>query len=404
MAYTYDLRSIEENDMSLVYNDQDGQGEVLDALKLKQRLWRHNDSTYKIVKYDKELLTFDRVHTSGLFRSVIHRNGKILVFTPPKAESPDTFQRSYNPEECYAEEYVEGTMINLFYDEETSQWEIATRSCVGAKATYFRSGQVKEENTFSFMFMEACNDANFSFDSLPKEYCYTFVFQHPLNRIVTPFTQTALYLISVFKVDGYKVTQLPRENFRSVLPETIKFPQQYTLESYEQLREEYSSQNTDYKCVGAMIVHKNTGSRTKIRNPNYEFVRQLRGNQPKLQYTYISLRQSGKVNDYIRFYPEVKKEFALFREQIHSFTNQLHSNYIMCYIKKTKPLKEYPFQFRSHMFALHSLYIDVLREQKYFVNRATVIKYINELYPAKLMFSLNYCMRQQQVDELKVSV
>ena len=68
MTYIHDLRFIEDADMSLVYNNLDGQYEVLDALKLKQRLWRHNDSTYKIVKYDKDLLTFDCVKTTGLFR------------------------------------------------------------------------------------------------------------------------------------------------------------------------------------------------------------------------------------------------------------------------------------------------------------------------------------------------
>ena len=85
MAYIHDLSSVEENDMCKVYDDVEGQDAVLTALNLKQRLWRHNDTTYKILKYDKELLTFDRVHTSGLSRSVIHKNGKILAYAPPKA-------------------------------------------------------------------------------------------------------------------------------------------------------------------------------------------------------------------------------------------------------------------------------------------------------------------------------
>lgn len=402
MAYTYNLNIVEDNEMGKVYNDLEGQEVVLDNLKLKQRLWRNNDQIYKVLKYDKDLLTFDRILTSGMFRSVIHRNGKILAFAPPKAQTPDIFRKTFDVNGCYAEEYVEGTMINVFYDEEAGRWELATRSCVGAKSTYFRSGTVKEEDTFGFMFMEACKNANFQYETLPKEYCYTFVFQHPRNRIVSPFTKTAVYLISVFKIECYVVTQVARESMRYVLPESILFPQAYPLESYEQIIESWGSYNTDYKYVGAVVVDWKTGVRTKFRNPNYEFVRQLRGNQPKLQYTYLALRQSGKINDYIRFYPEVKKEFSMFREHIHTFTNQLHKNYVTCYVNKLKPLGEYPFQFRAHMVALHGMYIDVLREQKQYVNRQTVIRYTNSLHPAKLMFSLNYSMRQQQIADATV--
>ena len=34
---------------------------------------------------------------------------------------------------CYAEEFVEGTMINLFYDDTIDDWVICTKSKVGAK-------------------------------------------------------------------------------------------------------------------------------------------------------------------------------------------------------------------------------------------------------------------------------
>ena len=254
-------------------------------------------------------LSFDRIQSAGLFRSVIHRNQKILAFSPPKSEEPSRFQKTYAAETCLAEEFVEGTMINVFYDgenRENGEWEIATRSCVGANITYFTSGKVEEEDTFKYMFMEACQNANFDLNSLSKEYCYTFVLQHPRNRIVVPFTDTSIYLIAAYKIDGYIVTQMPREMFRETLPEAIRFPEQYDFESYSKLRDQWASRNTDYKHMGVVVVHKESGVRTKFRNPSYEFVRQLRGNQPKLQYTYIALRENGKVNDYLRYYPEAK--------------------------------------------------------------------------------------------------
>jgi hypothetical protein len=399
-GHTYDLSCIEDKNMKDIFEYGDDSDNVLETLKLKQHLWRYNGSTYYIIKYDKNYLTFDRVQSTGLLRSVIHKKSKILSFSPPKSLECSHFQKTYAAEECYAEEFVEGTMINVFYDSDIGEWEIATRSCVGADNTYFTSGKVKEEDTFRYMFTVACKNANFDLSSLSKDYCYSFVLQHPHNRIVIPFTETSVYLIAAYKIDGYTVTQMPREMFRATLPETIRFPEQYELENYSRLRDKWASQNTDYKHMGVVIVHKESLSRTKFRNPSYEFVRQLRGNQPKLQYTYIALRQSGKVKEYIGYYPEVKGEFNLFRQQIHQFTEQLHKNYITCYINKVKPLREYPFQFRSHMITLHAMYLDVLREKKEYINKTFVVKYINELHPSKLMFSLNYCMRQHHRDEI----
>ena len=67
--------------------------------------------------------------------------------------------------------------------------------------------------------------------------------------------------------------------------------------------------NTPYNIVGVMIYAPD-GTRTKLRNPNYEDIRKLRGNQAKLQYQYLTLRQNGKMKDFLIYYPEYKKIFS----------------------------------------------------------------------------------------------
>ena len=46
---------------------------------------------------------------------------------------------SMNLENCIAEEFIEGTMINLFFDHENQEWEIASKSAIGAKNNFFVS-------------------------------------------------------------------------------------------------------------------------------------------------------------------------------------------------------------------------------------------------------------------------
>jgi len=112
----------------------------------------------------------------------------------------------------------------------------------------------------------------------------------------------------------------------------------------------------------------------------------------------LSLRQSGKVGVFLKFYPEHKREFSGFRDQVHLFTNTLFSNYISCYIKKEKPLMEFSEQYRTHMYNIHQKYLNELREQKLFVTNTIVQKYVNELHPSLLMYCLNYQMRKRVAD------
>ena len=84
---------------------------------------------------------------------------------------------------------------------------------------------------------------------------------------------------------------------------------------------------------------------------------------------------------------------------IHAYTNELFSNYIRCYIKKEKVLKEFPEKYRVHMYTLHhEIYLKTLMPEKKYVNKEVVVHYFNGLHPAKQMFVMNYDMRKNHKD------
>jgi len=241
-------------------------------------------------------------------------------------------------------------------------------------------------------------------------YCYSFVLQHPENRIVVPFKNAQLYLVEVYEIvqtEGGTVNVFPLDlNFVKTVgywnTTSLKFPQVYEFTNYDDLKETYASMNTSYEILGVVIKNKVTGERCKLRNPVYEYVRHLRGNQPKVQYQYLELRKEGKVGDFLKFYPENKKDFSYFRDRLHDFTNSLYQNYISCYIKKERPLKEFPDHFRTHMFHIHKLYTDELKPKNEYVNNTVIIKYVNGLHPSLQMYSMNSCLRKRRVDFIKV--
>jgi hypothetical protein len=379
-------------------------------LKLQQIECRtSNKQKYSVIRYIKEYLCLDMIPTYGLCRSVIlNSTNNVVGFAPPKSIPSDSFIKMYpdKSEHLVAQEFIEGTMINAFWDPSvglTGSWEISTRNTVGATSSFFKGANQK---TFRTMFLEAMTAINLSLDSLNKDLCYSFVLQHPDNRIVVPFKKPDLYLVAVYHikiVDGnwtalsYPMSDLKNYNWG---PAAIKFPQEYTWNTYTELIEKYASMNTSYSVMGVVVYNNLTGERMKIRNPVYEQVRSLRGNQPKLQYQYLSLRKEGKVADFLKFYPENKKEFSTFRDQVHLFTSTLFANYIACYVKKEKPLKEFSDQYRTHMFNIHKIFMDDLREKKMFVTNTTVINYVNNLHPSLLMYCLNFQMRKRNVDTI----
>jgi hypothetical protein len=381
----------------------------LEILKLNKVECRTaNNSVYKVIRYDKPFLSYDLIPTYGLCRSVIiNCNNKVVGFAPPKSISSEQFIQKYNENTpgVVFEQFVEGTMINVFWDDSIGLdggWEIATRNTVGATSSFYKS---KQSKTFRDMFLEAANENKIEFSILDKKYSYSFVVQHPENRIVVPFKKPQLYLVAVYSInnvdDVITVDAHDSQQFKEFFSTTsVKFPNYYTFHTYSDLIENCASMNTRYDVVGVVLHNKLTGERSKIRNPVYEQVRNLRGNQPKLQYQYLSLRKEGKVGEFLKFYPESKKEFSGFRDQVHLFTDTLFSNYVSCYIKKEKPLKEFSEQYKTHMFNLHQTFINELREKKHFVTNTVVQKYVNELHPSLLMYCLNFQMRKRNVDTI----
>jgi hypothetical protein len=171
--------------------------------------------------------------------------------------------------------------------------------------------------------------------------------------------------------------------------------------SMEEIKTKFTDLNLSWKIVGAVFTNTKTGTRTKIRNPSYEYVKKLKGNNPKIQFQYYSLRQSNMVKEYLKFYPEKKEEFSTLRNQLHQWTCQLYQNYINCYIKKQGPLRDFPYEFRPHMFKIHRKYIEELKPMKSYVSKNIVVNYVNTLEPPRLMFVINYKLRKNTIENTK---
>ena len=409
---------------------------LLKKSNLTNKKWKVNETVYSILKYNVGALKCDELQTIGLLRSlVLDQHGKIIAYSPPKCVVPsaDELNGRFSDDNILVEEFVEGTMVNVFYHKPNGQdegagWEMATKSCVGANIVFHSvsGGDVKKtepdeptepaepaeptepnepKKTFRRMFLECMNEANLTFDALQKDCSYSFVMQHPNNHIVRRIANPTLYLIAVYKIDNEALVveeqcrdeHLARIN--AIQETSVWLPVQYDGIGLNALREMYTSLNAPYDFPGLVCRKRSTGERStgerfKFRNPNYERIKNLRGSEPKLQFQYLSLRQQGKVKEYLNLHPEHRAAFQQFRDQLHAYTDQLFANYIGCYVKKERPFTQYPAEFKTHMFRLHEQYLKELREKKEHITLGKTIAYMNGLPPSHQMYALNYGTRK----------
>lgn len=416
------LRMIGEQNIQKV-NHSDEIEKTLNSLKLTMKNWKTDTGMYSIIKYDKQAfgLVQEDYETIGLLRSVVvDDTGRIVAYSPPKCLSiTEQREKSFNDNnimtapsdsttnEWCAEEFVEGTMINMFYSEKGGAWEIATKSTVGGNVVFYApknpkdTVEIRDKDTFRNMFFETCAKLGFKYEELPKEFMYTFVLQHPKNRIVLPITEAKIYIIGLYSInnDTLDITQLSTAGFVEkygagvILRPKQLFADNYTVEGF---KKEYASMNSSYNTMGVVFCNMVTGDRMKVRNPTYEMVKNLKGGEQKLQLQYLTLRHGGRVADYLKTYPEYKGDFAVFRGQLHGFTRSLHQNYLDCFVFKKRVFSEFPQQYKKFMSGLHKKYLEELRENKGSVTFSYVVEFVNTQNPMFLMYSLNYVVREHK--------
>jgi len=418
------LRMIGEQNIQKV-NHSDEIEKTLNSLKLTMKNWKTDTGMYSIIKYDKQAfgLVQEDYETIGLLRSVVvDDTGRIVAYSPPKCLSiTEQREKSFNDKnimtapsdsttnEWCAEEFVEGTMINMFYSqtEAGGAWEIATKSTVGGNVVFYApknpkdTVEIRDKDTFRNMFFETCAKLGFKYEELPKEFMYSFVLQHPKNRIVLPINDAAIYIIGVYSInnDTLDITQLSTAGFVDkygcgvILKPKQLFADNYSMEGF---KSEYASMNASYNTMGVVFCNMVTGDRMKIRNPTYEMVKNLKGGEQKLQLQYLTLRHGGRVAEYLKTYPEYKGDFAVFRNQLHGFTRSLHQNYLDCFVFKKGAFSEFPQQYKKFMSGLHKKYLEELREIKGSVTFSYVVEFVNTQNPMFLMYSLNYVVREHK--------
>jgi hypothetical protein len=290
------------------------------------------------------------------FRSVIwdSRVNRPVFVAPTKSEPLTTLPTDYT--QVLVEDFLDGVMVNLFVDPVTSKWRLSTRSRLDADNKFY-------EHTFGSLFLSTWQaQYGTDFSVLNPSVGYSFVLQHPKNRIVVPVAMPSVTCVEISAINPATCTV----TFMPAVPGSINVPRRYAVTSQQQLGElvAHLNQFEGIRSQGVTIKEVSTGKRWKVRTEAYKQVRTLRGNHSRMEYVWFDNMKKGLLPTYLAVYPE---EVIAAQAALKNWTDivaDIYNWYVHVFKVRDVTKDKIPAHYKGVLFDLHSEYVKRLAPAK----------------------------------------
>lgn len=348
---------------------------------------------YMILHYDNEMLCYDDSY-NGIYRSVVlaYPDHRVLSFAPPKTVPFSHFKQlspTWTDNLC-TNEYIKGTMIQLFYDFRIDDWEISTENYIGGYEPFMSNANTNLRSLFIATLggMPGDNISDLPFlEYMHKEMSYTFIVQHSPND--ADASAVKLYLVSVYQIntDGKNQISYVSNRIYENWPEfaniqgLFHFPQPISVQDYADLADIMC--NTTNRNV--VITNTLTGVRSILTTREYRRVDAVKRLSELNIYQFLCLHRTDKLHGYLRYFPKHRKQLMAAQEAHRMFIDQLHELYVSQYIRKTVDSVAAPYS--CILRRLHQqIYLPSLKTRTpATVNKYAIQLFLNELDPREVL-------------------
>ena len=312
---------------------------------------------------------------------------------------------------------IQENIESQFNEQFQQHFEFSTRRVVG-------TGRFNSTKTFMEMFLENNQIANTKLENIPdsvmENVVLVFNIEHPENRIISPQTRNYNTLCAVYQLKSedlatkqwQAITEIPLTQlddirvvfnqfangmvqqihgsyFKSEMEEyNVVFHMPEVVKSFEKKNPETNTVEmiaiTDItmgslqtmvanrsKTFQGYIVYGANGERTKISNPQYKMLKQLKGNRPitiehwntkNLFYLYWRLVKENMVIEFYREFDipggwSYHQLFSWFANMTRAYSLHLFKCYHHSYVKKDMDRNLIPFSMKPMCGELHKLYM-----------------------------------------------
>lgn len=244
------------------------------------------------------------------------------------------------------EEFIDGVMLNQWWNGEA--WQVSSRTQLDAGGSFYG------KRPFATLFAEAFAAAGLrEADHLDKSVVYSWVLQHPEERIVVSpaYGVPKLWLVERSTFDAAtgnrRLLTAPLSIDSPLIPH---LPTAFDLHTVADIQ---ARVNANGRRLGAgwqgVVVKTAGGVRYKLRSVQYNAARMLRGNQAKLPYLWLERWSEGKgaLTNYLRIFPEEEHAAMETVTAFKTATQEFHDTYLKVYKQRTLKLGDAPIKYRK---------------------------------------------------------
>jgi hypothetical protein len=340
---------------------------------------------HRILRYVKGQTDMKVPHVKW-FRSVVWdtETNRPVCVAPPKAETTEV--PTGGDTKFQIQDFLDGTMMNTFIVKGDNTLHVSTRTQIGAGGTFYST------KTFSELFDEALKAMTYSsradlYSVLPKPSSengatfVSFLLQHPEHRVVSRPRAPRLFMIQMgcVKEDGtVEITEdISQEMFGQ-----FKIPN-YPINGYCKQADLDSFFKGLVESKGwffqGLTLKDGKGSRWRIRNPNYLYLRSLRGSEATDMDRFLRLRSENKVVEYLKHYGEDRQTYWDLEQQLRAATKVAFDAYCEVHKAHSKKLGDLPKSVQPCVFRLHAHYLSDLKPKNDSIKMKDAVDVVNKM-------------------------
>lgn len=261
------------------------------------------------------------------------------------------------PENYEVEISTEGTLVKLYYYD--NKWVVGTSRSIDASISHWNNSK-----SFKELFFECIDYEKFDINTLDKSHCYSFVMQHPENKICNNVSVKYCSMLNEVNLNSGEIVR-----------KTTGFKVEKT---FEQVVEEIDQDS----CNNNYIVYLQDGRRIKLLNRNFKEKQGLLRNDPNMKRVYTRCIQENTTDLAKKYFPNEIQMFDFIDYRFFDVAKDIHRCYMNRYIHKSD--EEVNEKYEKSLKQLHWIY----RQNREKITPNKVIELLMGLPVKVLMFVL----------------
>jgi hypothetical protein len=221
--------------------------------------------------------------------------------------------------------------------------------------------------------------------------CYSWILQHPENRIVCHVESPRLILVGAHRIqeDGTIIPLLRAD----LEPLSAFLPKAHVFSTVSAIQTRLLEWNERYRHNFQGFVFRDvaTGRRWKIRTEAYNKARLMRDNTPRRDYVWLNHWKEKTLSKYLEIYPEEKMPATAILARWKQITSDLFTIYSAKFKARSAP--EVPPKYKGILHSMHQHYYNVLRPEKKTLTFPEAIVWMNGRDVPQMLYLINYELR-----------